>query len=106
MKFHAFHGVMEAERTIGGAYTLDISYTIDANAVETDRLEDTINYADIYDLAKKEMMQPSRLIEHVAGRILNSIKTEFPQIRDLAVKISKLNPPVKGEMESATITVK
>lgn len=106
MKFYAFHGVMEAERTIGGVYLVDISYTVDTTAVETDRIEDTINYADIHRLTKKEMMQPSHLIEHVAGRILKTLKTEFPQIQTLTVKISKLHPPVHGEMESASITLK
>jgi len=106
MKFYAFHGVTEAERTIGSVYFADISYTVETNAVETDRLEDTINYADVYQLTKKEMMQPSQLLEHIAGRILKTLKTEFPQIRELAIKISKRHPPLNGETESVSVTLK
>lgn len=106
MKFHAFHGVEDEERIIGGTFLADISYTIDTSAVETDRLEDTVSYADIYDLTKEEMMKPSKLIEHVAGRILKAMKNKFPPLREITVTISKLNPPVNGEAGKATVTIK
>ena len=106
MKFHAYHGVKPEERIIGGTYLADISYTIDTGAVETDRLEDTVDYAVLFDLVKEEMKQPSQLIEHVTGRILKAIKTRFPQIQELKVKVTKLNPPVNGEMASASVLLK
>ncbi len=106
MRFHAFHGVMEEERIIGGTYLADISYTIETDAVETDRIKDTISYADIYDLIKEEMKKPSQLIEHVAGRILKVLKDKFPQMQEMTVKISKLNPPVNGEVAKATVSIK
>jgi dihydroneopterin aldolase len=105
MKFHAFHGVMDGERIIGGTFLADISYTIDTDAVETDRIEDTVSYAGIYDLIKEEMMKPSNLIEHVAGRIMKAVRNKFPQIAEITVKISKLNPPVNGEAGKATVTI-
>jgi len=105
MKFYAYHGVQTEERIIGGVFLVDLSYTIHTDAVETDRIEDTVNYAELFDLVKEEMMKPSSLIEHVAGRILNVIKARFPQIISLVVKLSKLNPPVNGEMASASVTV-
>ena len=105
MKFHAFHGVMNEERIIGGTFLADISYVIETNAVESDNINDTISYAEIYDLVKMEMEKPSQLIEHVAGRIVNVLKNKFPQMREATVKISKLNPPVNGEAEKATVTI-
>jgi dihydroneopterin aldolase len=106
MRFHASHGVTEEERLIGGTFLADISYTIDTDAVETDCIEDTIDYAEIYDLIKKEMMKSSKLIEHVAGRIMKAVKNKFPQISEITVKISKLNPPVNGETGRVTVTIK
>lgn len=105
MKFHAFHGVLEEERIIGGDFLVDLSYTLDTNAVETDLLTDTISYADLYVRVKKEMMQTSQLIEHVAGRILLAIKKSYPQIQKTTVCVSKLNPPVSGEVGRATVTI-
>ena len=106
MRFHAFHGVMAEERAIGGVYLVDITYTFDTNATETDCLEDTIDYSGLFDLVKEEMMTPSQLIEHIAGRILKTIKARFPQLQELVVKVSKLNPPVNGEMICASATLK
>jgi len=106
MKFHAFHGVTAEERTIGGTYLVDISYSIETEAIHTDRMDDTVNYATLFELVKKEMKQPSHLIEHVAGRILEAIKERFPQTQELVVKVSKLHPPVYGEMVSASVILK
>ncbi|MDR1723710.1 MAG: dihydroneopterin aldolase [Tannerella sp.] len=103
MTFHAFHGVMEQERIIGGTYLADVSYAVETDAAETDNLADTINYAEVFEIVKTEMAIPSRLIEHVAGRIMKSIATSFPQINDLSVKISKLTPPLDGEVEKVTV---
>ena len=106
MKFHAFHGVMDEERILGGTFLADISYTIDTDAVHTDEIKDTISYADIYNLIKDEMMKPSQLIEHVAGRMMKAVKNKFPQMQETIIKISKLNPPVNGEAGKATVTIK
>ena len=105
MKFYAFHGVIEQERIIGRTFLADISYVIDTKATDTDNIDDTINYADVYDLVKEEMQQPSLLIEHVAGRIMKALKNKFPQMIETTVKISKLNPPVNGEAGKATVTI-
>ena len=105
IKFHTFHGVMEDERIIGGTFLVDISCIIETNAVETDNIEDTINYAEVYDIIKAEMQKPSNLIEHVAGRIMKAVKSKFPQIINATVKISKLNPPVNGEAGKASVTI-
>ena len=107
MRFHAFHGVMPEETVVGGEYEVSLSLDVDfSQAMATDDLEGTINYAVVYDLVKKEMHVPSKLIEHVAGRILQSVKQRFPQIEEIEVKVSKLNPPVTGEMDRATVVVR
>ena len=105
MKFHAFHGVMEDERIIGSTFLTDISYIIDTNAVTTDNINDTINYSDVFDVVKEEMAKPSQLIEHVALRIINILKGKFPQMIELSIKISKLNPPVNGEVGKASVSI-
>ena len=105
MSFHAFHGVEEQEQIIGGNYLVDVTYSVETNATETDNMDDTISYAEVYDFVKEEMQQPSKLIEHVAARILKTLKTHFPQMADIKVKVSKLNPPVDGEVEMVRCTI-
>ncbi|MDR3266659.1 MAG: dihydroneopterin aldolase [Tannerella sp.] len=105
MKFHAYQGVMEQERIIGGTYLVDVSYIIDTKAVETDDIADTINYAEVFDIVKQEISKPSKLIEHLAGRILKSVENNFTEMLSITVKVSKLYPPINGEAERATVLI-
>lgn len=107
MKFYAYHGVMEQERKVGNQFMVDVSLTAPLEkAVESDELEDTINYATVYELIKEEMEIPSFLIERVAGRILASLKSRFPQLMEVELKLSKLNPPFGGDIQCASIILK
>lgn len=106
MRFHAFHGVMPEETIVGGEYEVSIALDTDfSKAMETDDLQGTINYAIVFDLVRQEMHIPSKLIEHVAGRIMKSVKQNFPQVEAIEVRVSKLNPPVNGDMAQATVVV-
>lgn len=106
MRFHAFHGVMPEETIVGGEYEVSIALDTDfSKAMETDDLKGTINYAIVFDLVRQEMHIPSKLIEHVAGRIMKSVKQNFPQVEAIEVRVSKLNPPVNGDMAQATVVV-
>lgn len=104
MKFHAFHGVMESEKKVGGTYSifLKIGYNFEC-ASKNDTLADAINYAEIFELLKIEMRKSSDLIEHLAYRIEKTILHHFPQILELETEVRKHNPPVNGEMNYASI---
>ena len=103
MRFYAYHGVSEQERTVGNDYevTLKVSAPVQG-AMEDDSLYHTINYAELYELVKQEMEIPSCLIEHVAGRIVKRLRQEYPQITAIALKVTKIHPPRSGEVESAS----
>lgn len=104
MKFYAYHGVMEQERTVGNHFTVDLLLTASLEeATRSDHLEDTMNYATVYDVVKKEMEVPSRLIEAVAGRILEALKSRFPQLTEVKLTLSKLNPPFGGDIRCASV---
>lgn len=106
MQFYANHGVMEQEAKVGNVYVVNISMTADLlRACETDHVDDTINYAQVYDLVKIEMKQSSKLLEHIAMRIFKSIKNKFPQITALEVRLAKNNPPIAGEVKTAEVTI-
>ena len=104
MKFHAFHGCLEQEQQLGNTFIVSLSMELNTNlAGKTDDLNHTLNYQLVYDVVKREMEIPSKLIEHVCQRILDSVFNEFPQIEELEVKLSKLNPPLGGKVERVTI---
>jgi dihydroneopterin aldolase len=106
MKFHAFHGVLPEEQIVGNSYSVTIKIVFDfSRAAKNDDLNATINYAEIYGLVKEEMRQKSKLIEHVAQRILDKIVQTFPQIESSEVRLSKHHPPLSGEVEKATVVI-
>jgi 7,8-dihydroneopterin aldolase/epimerase/oxygenase len=104
MMFHAFHGVLEHEQLLGNTFFVTLSMELDTTlAGSTDVLNNTVDYQLVYDVVKKQMDIPSKLIEHVAQRILDHVFAEFPQIRKLEVKLSKQNPPLGGRVDSVFI---
>ena len=105
MTFYAYHGVAPQETRVGNTFIVDLILTAPLeNAVWSDDLSDTINYATVYETVKAEMAIPSRLLE--AGRILKALKERFPQITEVELVLSKLNPPFGGDIHSASIILK
>ena len=74
-----------------------------AEASETDDLNDTVNYAEINKVIHEEMEIPSKLLEHVIGRIFKRLQETFPQIISAKIKLTKTNPPMKGEMHGVSV---
>lgn len=106
MRFYAYHGLLPQERITGNNFVVEIIFTADvARSLESDNVDDTINYAAVYNLVKAEMAKPSRLLEHVAGRIFSKIKASFPEITSLRVALAKLNPPVGGEVDASEVII-
>ena len=106
MKFQAYHGCLESERRDGNLFLVDFKGEMDiTKASESDCLEDTVNYARIYEIVKAEMEIPSDLLEHVAGRIVNAIAEKFPQFVRFSVRVSKKMPPVDGPVRWSRVTL-
>lgn len=106
LKIYAYHGVLPEETIIGTYYILNVEVHADLwKATETDDLNDTISYAEINDLIHAEMQIPSKLIEHVAGRIIKKIHAAFPEISFIKIRITKTSPPMKGEMDGASVEI-
>lgn len=106
VRFHANHGVMPQERTVGTDFTVDlrVEYPF-AVAMKSDNVDDTLNYAQLYNLVKKEMAQPSRLLEHVAGRIAEAVFREFPSCISIDLCITKVNPPMGSDCGGAGVEI-
>ncbi len=106
MEFRAHHGCLEREKIVGNDFVVDFRGDLDmATAIESDNLDDAVNYALIYNVVAREMAQPSDLLEHVAGRIMKAIAAEFPQFVSFSVRVSKKRPPVDGIVQWSRITL-
>ncbi len=104
IKIYAYHGVLPEENIIGTYYFVNVELHVDIwKATETDALEDTISYAEINEIIHEEMKIKSKLLEHVCGRIIERIHSGFPQIYLIKIKLTKTNPPMKGECFGASV---
>ena len=104
LRMHAFHGVLEQEKTVGNDYTVSVTleYPLE-NACRTDNLDDTINYATVAETVVEEMQKPSKLVEHVAGRIIRRLKDLFPATTMVRVNVRKVAPPMPYDMDGAGV---
>lgn len=106
LKIFAYHGVLPQERVVGAYFILNIAIDTDfSRAMETDELEGTISYAEVYDVVKAEMAVPSKLLEHVAGRICKAILHRFPTAQAIHLEILKENPPIGADCRGAGVFV-
>lgn len=104
MRVFARHGVMPQEKATGGEFLVSLTVRADfSKALRTDSINDTINYARLVEIVRKEMDIASQLIEHVAGRIAKNVCDTFPEVDELWVEIEKVNPPVMAACLSAGV---
>lgn len=104
MAFYAHHGCFEEERTIGTNFIVDCEFEVDTTlAEESDDINDTVNYLDVYQLIKKEMETPSHLLEHLTRRIINAILEKYPEVKRCKTRVQKMNPPLGGQMQSVSV---
>lgn len=107
LRLYAYHGVMPQEQKVGAYFIIDIEVETDfSQAMKDDNLNGTISYADIFSIIKKEMSIPSKLIEHVAGRITDRIFLEIPASSSVHLKIIKENPPMGADCRGAGVDVR
>lgn len=106
MRFHAFHGVLQQEGIVGNDYLVNLVLDYDfSSALKTDDLQGTLNYAEVYQKVREEMAVPSKLLEHVAGRIAHRLFSDFPEIQKLQLSITKVNPPMGADSDGAGVEV-
>ncbi len=104
IRVFAHHGCLPEETKIGSDYRVDLEIKahLSTSAI-TDKLNDTVDYVLLNRIVKEEMLIPNALLETVAKRILNRIFDEAPLVKKATVSVSKINPPIGGDVEMVTI---
>jgi len=107
IKIYAYHGCLVEEGKIGSDYRVDLSVKANlSNSSKTDKLADTVDYVHLNRVIKEEMALRSKLLETVANRILDRILKEIPLVTSAKIGVSKINPPIGGNVAMVTITMK
>lgn len=106
VRFHAFHGVLPQETAVGADFVVNLRLGYDiSRAMWTDDVGDTLNYAEVYELVKHQMDVPSKLLEHVAGRIVDAVRKAYPAITSIDLELTKLNPPMGADCRGAGVEI-
>ena len=108
MEFYGYHGVNQEEKIQGQKFVVDLEINCSLLLPgQTDDLNDTVNYSQVYKLIKSIVEGPSQnLIESVAENIAHRILSET-SADEVTVKVAKLQPPIKGsqiKLAAAQIT--
>ena len=104
IRVHASHGCLKEESIIGSDYRVDLEVSTDLTKSSlSDNLSDTVDYVYLNNIVKEEMAVKSKLLEHVAKRILDRIFKEIKTTSNAEVTVSKINPPIGGDVESVSI---
>jgi len=106
MEFYSFHGHCKEEQIVGNRFLVDLTIETDmSKPKESDNLKDALNYQRAYELVKMQMEQKSHLLEHIAGRILDALYSEMDGIKQATIKVSKMNPPMGGKINSVCVVM-
>lgn len=104
IRLYAYHGCLDEEGKIGSEYRVDLAVKTDLKkSANTDKLMDTIDYVHLNAIIKQEMALRTKLLETVSDRILDRILEELPLVQKATVEVSKLNPPIGGNVAMVTI---
>lgn len=104
IRTYSYHGCLIEEGKIGSDYSVNLEIKTDLRKSSiSDDLKDTVDYVLLNSIVEEEMAIRSNLLEHVANRIVTRIFSEIPEISRIILQVSKLNPPIGGDVEAVTI---
>lgn len=109
MEFYGYHGVFAAENQLGQRFRVDLECYLDLRrASETDELVETVNYADLYQLIHRVMVEapPAKLLEHLAHKILSNIFDQYQEVQEVMVRVIKPDPPIPGHYQHVGVEMR
>ncbi|MGB1323818.1 MAG: dihydroneopterin aldolase [Flavobacteriaceae bacterium] len=104
IRVYAHHGCLKEETVIGSNYRVDVAVSANLDkSSKTDDLKDTVDYVTLNSIVVDEMGIPCKLLETVAQRIIARFLNECAEVDWASVSVSKLNPPIGGDVEKVTV---
>ena len=104
IRTYSYHGCLIEEGKIGSDYSVDLEIRTNLKqSAISDNLKDTVDYVHLNRIVVEEMAIRSNLLEHVAKRIIDRALAELETVSKIKVGVSKINPPIGGDVEAVTI---
>ena len=107
MRFMACHGVLPHEREVPQPFEVDVEMGLDLRAAgESDDLDDTVNYAEVYDVVSTVLTVARKyLIEAIAEKIADDLLRDFDSLRWVRVTVHKPTAPIDGIFSDVGVTI-
>lgn len=107
MAFYGYHGVDEEENKLGQRFFVDVEMKLDlSHAGESDRLEDSVNYAEVFSLVRTIVEgKPCKLLERVAGKINEEILRRYALVEEVSTTVHKPAVPIQGILKDVLVTL-
>lgn len=106
VRLYGPHGYYDEENIMGNEFSIDVEVESSIlGAATQDDLGGTVNYSTIYYLLQAEMKKPTKLLEALAYRIANRIMNQFDSVRNVKLRLRKLNPPLGGKVGAAVVEI-
>lgn len=107
IRLYAYHGCLDEEGHIGSDYLVNLTVKADlSQASKSDSLNDTVDYVRLQAIVREEMAIRSKLLEHVAQRIMNSVLAKIKMVTEVEISVAKKNPPIGGDVSEVAVTMK
>ncbi len=106
LEFYGYHGCFAEEQIVGNKFIVSVCMEYNAKKpAASDAISDALNYQRAYEMIKEEFKIKSHLLEHVAQRLLDMLYANFPELEFATVKVSKINPPMGGQIEKVSLSL-
>ena len=94
LHFYAYHGLYAEEKKAGNEFEINLTVSYSPVSGTITGISDTVNYAELYALLKKEMQHPRHLLETLMMEVTEAIHLSFPMIKKIEISITKLHVPI------------
>ena len=107
MRFMACHGVLPHEQEVPQPFEVDVELGLSLRAAgESDDLDDTVNYAKVYDVVSTVLTVTRKyLIEALAEEIADDLLRDFDSLRWVRVTVHKPAAPIDGIFSDVGVTI-
>ena len=96
VQIQAFHGLYPGESKIGNSYQINLAVSFQEGNVTFDKLDDTINYVELYEIVRQRMQNPTHLLEKLCNEIIDDISRKYPMISEVTISLYKLHAPIEN----------
>ncbi|HEX2846762.1 MAG TPA: dihydroneopterin aldolase [Chitinophagaceae bacterium] len=103
VRFRAYHGLYPEERQKGNDFVVNMQVGYEPGQETILSLENTIDYAALFEIINQTMQQPVDLLETLVQTIAHEVHDKFPVVKKISVSVEKLNPPIDKFSGSAEV---